>query len=171
MNPAALARIPSIVCEAEKLGGRLLVLFDGHCVLCNGLVRWFLRRDRRDRLRFAPFSAEGWGEMLMRHGLGAADAESGASTIYVVQNFGDAFDRVVVRSDAALAMLRELPRPWPAIAFALRLIPRALRDLAYRLVARWRYRIWGRLESCPIPTAEERERFIALPPQTVRRLL
>lgn len=149
--------------EVEKLGGRLLVLFDGHCILCNGLVRWFLRRDSRDGLRYAPFSAEGWGEVLVRHGLSAANAESGPDTIFVVQNLGGASEVVLVRSEAALAMLGELHWPWPAIAFALRLIPRALRDLGYRLVARWRYRIWGGLESCPIPTAEERERFIGLP--------
>jgi predicted DCC family thiol-disulfide oxidoreductase YuxK len=59
-----------------------------------------------------------------------------------------------------MALLSELPRPWPAIAAALGWIPRLLRDLGYRLVARWRYRIWERLESCPVPTAEERERFL-----------
>jgi predicted DCC family thiol-disulfide oxidoreductase YuxK len=58
------------------------------------------------------------------------------------------------------AMLRELPRPWPAVAVALGWVPGFLSDPAYRLVARWRYRIWGRLESCPIPTAEERARFL-----------
>jgi len=59
-----------------------------------------------------------------------------------------------------LTLLRELPSPWPAAAAALRLVPRPLRALGYRLVARWRYRIWGRLESCPLPTTEERERFL-----------
>jgi predicted DCC family thiol-disulfide oxidoreductase YuxK len=64
------------------------------------------------------------------------------------------------RSDAVLALLSRLPSPWPTVAGALRLVPRPLRDLAYRLVARWRYRVWGRLETCPIPTAEERNRFL-----------
>jgi predicted DCC family thiol-disulfide oxidoreductase YuxK len=57
-------------------------------------------------------------------------------------------------------MLAELPRPWPAVAVAIRLFPRPLRDLGYHLVARWRYRLWGRLETCPIPTVAERERFL-----------
>jgi predicted DCC family thiol-disulfide oxidoreductase YuxK len=57
-------------------------------------------------------------------------------------------------------MLRELPRPWPPVVAVLRWIPRPVRDLGYRLIARWRYRIWGRLKSCPLPTAEERTRFL-----------
>jgi predicted DCC family thiol-disulfide oxidoreductase YuxK len=57
-------------------------------------------------------------------------------------------------------MLRQLPRPWPAVAAVMAWIPHRLRDLGYRLVARYRYRIWGRLETCPIPTARERERFL-----------
>jgi predicted DCC family thiol-disulfide oxidoreductase YuxK len=81
-------------------------------------------------------------------------------TILVVRDTGGAAESVLVRSDAVVALLRELPRPWPWVGVALRLIPRAVRDLGYRLVARWRYRIWGRLESCPVPSAEERERFL-----------
>ncbi|MGD0940721.1 MAG: DCC1-like thiol-disulfide oxidoreductase family protein [Terracidiphilus sp.] len=141
-------------------GDRLVVLFDGHCVLCNRTVRWFLRRDRGDRLRFAAFEAEGWGEALARHGISVADVPAGPETIFVVRNFEGAAEEVLIRSNAALAALRELPRPWPAIAATLRLIPRPVRDVVYRLVARWRNRIWGRLESCPIPAPEERERFL-----------
>jgi predicted DCC family thiol-disulfide oxidoreductase YuxK len=67
---------------------------------------------------------------------------------------------MLVRSDAVVALLGELPQPWPSIAAILRWLPRPLRDLGYRLIARWRYRIWGRLESCPIPASEERQRFL-----------
>jgi predicted DCC family thiol-disulfide oxidoreductase YuxK len=67
---------------------------------------------------------------------------------------------VLVRSNAVLALLGELPQPWPSVAAALGWIPRPLRDLGYRLIACWRYRIWGRLESCPLPTPEERVRFL-----------
>jgi predicted DCC family thiol-disulfide oxidoreductase YuxK len=59
-----------------------------------------------------------------------------------------------------MALLAELPRPWPWVATGLRWIPLPLRDSGYRLVARWRYRLWGRLESCPVPTPEQRERFL-----------
>jgi len=141
------------------LGDRLLVLFDGQCGLCNRSVRWFLKRDRRDRLRFAPFNSPRVAELLARHGLDSTGAE-GPSSILVVQNVDGPSERLLMRSDAVLTMLSQLPRPWPAVSSGLRLIPRPLRDLGYRLIARLRYRIWGRLESCPIPTAAERERFL-----------
>src|ERR1035437_3313639 len=143
-----------------ELGGRLLVLFDGHCVLCNGTVRWFLRRDRRDRLRFAASDSARVAGFLARHGIGAPKSEAGPSTILVVRDFGGAEEEILVRSDAALAMLRTLPRPWPAVAAALSWIPRPVRDLGYRLVARWRTRIWGRVESCPLPTAQGAARVL-----------
>jgi predicted DCC family thiol-disulfide oxidoreductase YuxK len=149
-----------VVASFPKLGNRLLVIFDGHCVLCNGTVRWFLRHDRRDRLLFAAFEARDWAELLAQHGIGLANAETGPNTILVVRELGGPAEEILVRSDAALAMLCQLPRPWPALAAALRLIPRPVRDLGYRLVARWRTRIWGRLEHCPLPAAGERDRFL-----------
>ncbi len=149
-----------MVSSLPELGDRLLVLFDGHCGLCNRTVRWFLHRDRRDRLRFAAFEAQHWAELLARHGIGPANVDAAPNTILVIRKLGGAGEKILVRSDAALDMLRELPRPWPAVAAALRFIPRPVRDLAYRLIARGRHRIWGRLESCPLPTAGEREHFL-----------
>lgn len=143
-----------------KLGGRLLVVFDGHCGLCNRTVRWLLRRDWRDRLRFAASEDASVAGLLKRHGINAPDSQSGPTTILVVLDFGGPEERVLARSDAVLALLGELPRPWPAVAATLRWIPRPARDLGYRLIARWRYRIWGRLENCPVPTAVERMRFL-----------
>jgi predicted DCC family thiol-disulfide oxidoreductase YuxK len=144
--------------ETIDIGGRLLVLFDGHCGLCNGSVRWLLRRDRGDRLRFVALESEKAAGVLARHSLSGLDSASG--TMVVVRDAGGAAESVLVRSDAVVSLLRELPRPWPWVGAALRWIPRPVRDFGYRIVARWRYRIWGRLESCPIPTCEERERFL-----------
>ena len=144
----------------DEMGGRVLVVFDGRCGLCNRAVRWLLRRDGRDRLRFAASeSAKGAG-LLARHGMGTMELGSGPDTIMVLRDAGGAAESLLVRSDAVVALLEELPRPWPAVAAALKWIPRPVRELGYRLIARWRYRIWGRLESCPVPTAEERARFL-----------
>jgi predicted DCC family thiol-disulfide oxidoreductase YuxK len=144
----------------SELGDRLVVVFDGHCGLCNRTVRWLLRRDRRDRLRFLASESEIAAALLVRHGINRPDAKSGPTTILTVLNFGDPAERVLARSEAVLALLAELPQPWPAVAAALGRVPRPLRDLGYRLIARWRYRIWGRLEVCPIPGADERARFL-----------
>lgn len=144
----------------DQIGDRLLVLFDGQCSLCNRTVRWLLKRDRRDRLRFASSDSPGAMGLVERHGIGATGSVPGSETILVVRDLGRTSERVLVRSQAVLALLGELPRPWQVVAAVLNWIPRVVLDLVYRLVARWRYRIGGRLESCPMPTVGERERFL-----------
>jgi predicted DCC family thiol-disulfide oxidoreductase YuxK len=152
--------------EMDKIGDRLLVVYDGYCGLCNGWVRWLLPRDRRDRLRFVAYQSEKVTELLARHGMDAetlatgAAAAAGPETILAVRDAGGATEFVLVQSDAVIAVLNELPQPWPAVAATMRFIPRLIRDWGYGLVARWRYRIWGRLESCPLPAAEDRSKFL-----------
>jgi predicted DCC family thiol-disulfide oxidoreductase YuxK len=143
-----------------ELGDRLVVVFDGHCGLCNRAVRWLLRHDRRDRLRFVASESAAAAGLLARHGISASGLKPGPETILVVREFAQGGERVLARSEAVLALLREMPRPWPAVATALGWIPRPVRGLGYRLIARWRYRVWGRVESCPLPTANERQRFL-----------
>jgi predicted DCC family thiol-disulfide oxidoreductase YuxK len=142
----------------DEIGDRLLVVFDGRCGLCNRSVRGLVRRDREDRLRFVAAESAKVAGLLERHGISAAGL--GAETILVVRDAGGAGERILSRSEAVLAVLGELPGCWPKVAAALRWIPRPVRDLGYRLVARWRYRFWGRLASCPVPAAEERARFL-----------
>lgn len=146
--------------ETIDIVGRVLVVFDGHCGLCNGLVRWLLRRDEGDRLRFVAMESEKVAGVVARHVAGGVGATNGSETMLVVRDAGGAAERVLVRSDGVVALFEELPRPWPWVGAALKWIPLWARDLGYRLVARWRYRIWGRLESCPVPTREERKRFL-----------
>jgi predicted DCC family thiol-disulfide oxidoreductase YuxK len=146
--------------EPIQIGDRLLVLFDGQCGLCNRAVRWLLRRDRQDRLRFAPSDSPKFAAVMDRYRAAAEDSQEGPETILVVRDLGGAKERVLLRSDAVLALLGELSQPWQAVGAVLRWVPRPLRDAGYRLIARWRYRIWGRLESCPMPAAEERGRFV-----------
>jgi predicted DCC family thiol-disulfide oxidoreductase YuxK len=143
-----------------ELGDRLLVIFDGQCGLCNRVVRWLVRHDQRDRLRFVASESTSVAGLLTRQGIDAPDSESGPATILVVREFGHATEVVLVRSEAVLALLAELPRPWPSVAAALRWIPRPVRDLGYRLIARWRYVLRGRLAQCPLPTAENRVKFL-----------
>jgi predicted DCC family thiol-disulfide oxidoreductase YuxK len=154
------AGIEMSVSGVDAIGDRLLVIFDGHCGFCNASVLWFLRRDRHDRLRFVPSESAKVSSLLARHGWAATDLASGSSTILVVRGFGGENERVFTRSAAGRELLGELPQPWQAVGVVFGWVPRQLRDFGYRLVARWRYRIWGRLETCPVPTAAERERFL-----------
>jgi predicted DCC family thiol-disulfide oxidoreductase YuxK len=148
------------VSNEESIGGRLLVVFDGRCGFCNRAVRWFLRRDRLDRLRFVASESPKIAGLLARQGFAAVDPGKGPGSILVVRNAESSEERVLMQSGAVAVMLAVLPGPWPVVGRVLRWIPRPLRDLGYRLMARWRYRIWGRLENCPLPTAEERARFL-----------
>ncbi len=148
------------VSEVDGIGDRLLVIFDGYCGFCNGSVRWFLRRDRKDRLRFVPSESHKVSGLLARLGIGLPGSELGPDTMVVVRDPDGTSERVFIRSEAAREMLGELPQPWRAVGVLFGWIPRPVRELGYRLVARWRYRIWGRLESCPLPTVEERMRFL-----------
>jgi predicted DCC family thiol-disulfide oxidoreductase YuxK len=145
-----------------ELDGRLLVVFDGECGFCNKSIRWLLRRDRKDRLRFAPSSSPVVESLLAGHGFrrGLLNSEINPDTILVFRKIGTPVEEMLVRSNAVLACLRVLPQPWPVIAGMLRLIPRPMREEAYRLIARWRYRLWSRYTSCPIPRAEERSHFL-----------
>lgn len=146
--------------DLQEIGDRLLVIFDGRCGFCNGAVRWFLRRDRRDRLRFVASDSPAMAGLLARHRIDGAATPDGPGSLLIARAVGTAHEEILNRSTAALAMLAELRGGWPAIAAVLGIIPLPLRDAVYELVARNRYRLRGRLKACPTPTAAEREHFL-----------
>ena len=158
MPPGPLISIG--VSEFKDIGDRLVVIFDGRCGFCNRSVRWFLTRDRNDRMRFIPSDAPAAAGLLARHGLASSAAEGNVGTILVVVFPDTPSERLLVRSAAVLVLLAQLPKPWPTVATILGWIPRRIRDLGYRLVARLRYRLFGRLDACPIPTAWEQNCFL-----------
>ncbi len=127
-----------------------IVLFDGVCNLCNGAVQFLLRRDHRRHFRFAALQSAAGQALLRQHGVDTA----ALATIVAVEG-----GRARVQSDAALLLARRLPWPWPLLAVCL-VCPRPLRDALYSLVARHRYRWFGRTESCMLPTPETADRFL-----------
>lgn len=129
-----------------------VLLFDGVCTLCDGAVQFVMRHDRDERFRFAPLQSDAARPFLDRAGL---DADYLQSLVLVDEDGG-----VHVGADAALGVAERLAPPWRQLAAAGRIVPRSLREAAYRLVARHRYRVFGRKEACRIPTPEERERFL-----------
>lgn len=136
----------------EENPGGPIVLFDGVCNLCNGSVRFIIRRDLRRRLRFAPLQSE-----TARRLLAGAPADLPDSLVLVERG------RVWTRSSAVLRIAKGLRWPWP-LAYALVAIPRPLRDWLYTRVARNRYRWFGRRDDCMVPTPELRARFLDGPP-------
>ena len=139
---------------SELLGNRLLVLFDGHCALCHASVRWLLRRDRYDRLRFAA------AESPTAQAILATSTHEAPNSILVLTPATDGQPCILTRSTAVLACLAALPAPWPQLAVLARLIPLPLRDTAYRLIAHLRYRLARRYASCPLPAPADRHHFL-----------
>ncbi len=146
--------------DFADLGLRLLVIYDGRCGFCNRSVRWLLRRDRHDRLRFIPSESPRVANLLARHSLAAFDSPASPETMVVVRNPGTPAEQIYLRSDAAVALLAELPQQWLFLGALFSLITRPIRDLGYRFIARIRYRVWGRYDTCPILTPAERAHFL-----------
>lgn len=137
-----------------------MLLYDGECGLCARSIQWVLERDVRARsMRFAPLQGDTAAPLLARHGI-APDPRRGFESLVLVQDPGGPGERVLMRSDAALAIGRYLGGRHAALARLGRLIPRSLRDLAYALVARNRLRFFGGADACRVPRGEERKRFL-----------
>src|ERR1043165_1613621 len=133
-----------------------IILYDGVCALCNRLVQFLLKHNKSGRLRFASLQSDFAAKVLQRHGIDPRDLD----TLHVVENYEQPDERVLQRSDAILRAGRELGGFWGASAAAGKVIPRALRDVIYRFVARNRYRVFGKYDSCMLPDPNQRSRFL-----------
>jgi len=132
-----------------------IVLYDGVCGLCNRLVQFILRRDRRDAFRFASLQSDLAAEILARHSM-ARDLNS----VNVVLHHQQPDERILDRSDAIQFVLKELGGVWAFAVNIGNLLPRPLRDSLYDLVARNRYRIWGKYDTCQLPDPRHRAKFL-----------
>jgi len=127
-----------------------VVLFDGVCTFCVGTLPWLLRMDRHERLRFGTLQSDAGTELLERCGLPREYDES----IVVVED-----DRAYTESDAILRIARIVGFPW-SIASLFGIVPRSIRDRAYRWFADSRYEWFGKREQCLLPDDDLKERFI-----------
>jgi len=138
--------------EHKSIAGRPVLLYDGVCALCNGVVRFLLKRDKGGVFRFAPLES-GVGRELI----------GGSATVDGVVLVTDALgpgQRVCRRSDAVAEALQMLGGGWRVMGRGLAVVPRVVREAGYGSVARVRYRVFGRYAVCPMPRAAERERFV-----------
>lgn len=126
-----------------------IILYDGVCIFCSSWVRFVASRDVAKRFRFTPIQSD-YGTRLAQH----FGIDPNAPDTNAVIHGGEAY----FKSDAALTVLSQLPRwGWARVLVA---VPAALRNPVYNLVARNRYRIFGRSEVCMVPDASLRERVI-----------
>ncbi len=127
-----------------------VIVFDAHCVLCSSHARFVLRHDRLGHFRLASMQGEAGAAIYRRFGIDPDDPD----TLIVVEG-----DTALRDSDAILAIWRGLGWPWRA-AGMFALVPQALRDPVYRWVARHRYQLFGRRETCWVPTSAQRDRLL-----------
>jgi predicted DCC family thiol-disulfide oxidoreductase YuxK len=128
----------------------IIVIFDGVCNLCNGVVKWIIPRDPANHVRFAALQSAAGQRLLRQYQIDPTRTDS------VIVIAGDA---VFIESDAALRICHYLRWPWPLFRY-LHIIPRRWRDAIYRWVARNRYHWFGKQDQCMLPLPAHQQRFI-----------
>ena len=134
---------------------KAIVLYDGVCGLCNRAVQFLLKRDRHDRLQFASLQSDVAARVLKRHGM---DAKS-LDTVYAVLKYGQPDETLLAKGDAFLFFARVIGGIW-SVAQVGRIIPRPIRNWLYDFVARHRYQVFGKSESCMLPDPKQRHKFL-----------
>lgn len=130
----------------------VIILFDGHCLLCSRWVRRIYRNDAAGIFRFAAQQSAAGQAVLRDAGFG-----KGLQGGLVVRT---AEGRIVTHADAVVYVGLGMRQPWRVLARIGGLVPRGVREFVYGLVARHRYRIFGRTETCMMPEEGLRERFL-----------
>ena len=131
---------------------RPVLFFDGVCDLCNKWVQFIIKQDKRKFFLFAPLQSPQGGEALRA----VTDSNGMAPDSIILYYKGQYY----IKSTAALRILNLLGGLWP-MAMAGMAVPRFLRNIVYDLIARNRYKWFGKRDTCMIPTPELRSRFIS----------
>ena len=131
--------------------GKRIILFDGVCNLCNGAVQFIIKKDKKDLFRYAALQSEIGEKLIAERGIDTSKVDS----IILIEP-GVAY---FVKSDAALKIGQSFGGLWKGLAL-FTWIPKVLRDVIYDLVAKNRYRWFGRKDACMIPTPELQAKFL-----------
>lgn len=127
-----------------------IILFDGVCNFCNYWVNFILKHDLKKNFLFAALQSKAGQELLAKFNLSTTNFD----TFILIND-----DSYQTKSDAAISIAQNLSG-WPKILLIGKIIPRFLRNFIYDLIAKNRYKIFGKKESCRVPTKEEKERFL-----------
>lgn len=126
-----------------------IILFDGYCGLCNKSVDWIIRHDTKHVFQFTPLQGETAKKLSSQ-----ITSITNLDTV-VYWNEGKTFEK----SDAAFHILKELPYPWKLLTIFF-IFPTRFNDLFYNIIAKSRYKWFGKLDACRLPTAQEKELFL-----------
>ena len=132
-----------------------IILFDGVCNLCNGTVRFLIKRDNTALFKFAALQTE-TGQSIAKEF--DCNGSKSLTTLFYIRD-----RRCFQQSTAILYILKDLGRGWQCL-FPLILIPACIRDCIYRFISRHRYKWFGRKEVCMVPTPDIKQRFLDFSP-------
>jgi predicted DCC family thiol-disulfide oxidoreductase YuxK len=128
---------------------RKIILFDGVCQFCNGSVNFIIKQDVKQKFLFAPLQSEFGSQFLQNH-----PELNNVDSLILLEN-----EHYFIYSTAALKIVKQLNWKFKFL-YVLIIIPKPIRDFVYKLVAKNRYRLFGKSETCMVPTKEIRKRFL-----------
>jgi predicted DCC family thiol-disulfide oxidoreductase YuxK len=128
-----------------------IILFDGVCNFCNGSVNFIIERDPQKYFKFAPLQSEIGEKLLKEKGVDKIETDS----VVLIED-----EKVYTHTTAALRIARRLSGSWSWF-YGFIVVPPFIRDVFYKLFAKYRYQMFGKQEACMLPTPEMRERFLA----------
>ena len=131
---------------------KIVILFDGVCNLCNSSVLFVIKRDKKDLFMYAPLQGSS-GRAIMAH------FKIDPSQIDSIITYDPSNNLVQVKSDAALSIAKHLGFPYN-LFYVFRVVPKGMRNWIYDLVAKNRYKWFGRKDSCMIPTPALQSKFL-----------
>lgn len=126
-----------------------IILFDGVCNFCNSSVQFIIKRDSTELYQFASLQGSIGRELLKKHGL-----KEDLNTFVLIEG-----NHSYIKSDAALRICRNLSGLYPVLSI-FRIVPSPIRDILYNVIAKNRYKWFGRKDSCMIPSPDVRDRFL-----------
>ena len=133
--------------------GDYIVFYDGYCVLCSKSIDFILTKDHPAKFRFASLQSEFSQKILSRKGYPTANIQNISNIVYLQHNV------LKMKSDAVLSVFWDLGGIYKATCLGY-LLPRFVRDFAYDRLAKVRYKVFGKRDSCRVPTPDEISRFL-----------
>jgi len=127
-----------------------ILLFDGVCNLCNSIVQFTINRDPKGKFKFASLQSESGQALLKKFGLPTDNFDS---FVFIRQ------DKYFLKSSAGLHVLKELGGVWK-LFYGFIILPRSLRDFIYNIIAKKRYSVFGKRDTCMVPTQDIKQRFL-----------
>jgi predicted DCC family thiol-disulfide oxidoreductase YuxK len=127
-----------------------IILFDGFCNFCNRTVNIIIEHDKDAQFQFAASQSTAGINMLQKFNL----YQTSSASVILIDN-----EKVYAKTDAVIQIATQLSG-WPRLFVGLKFVPKSLRDFAYDLIAKNRYAMFGKKDSCRMPNASERNRFL-----------